>query len=278
MITQEVKGRLQLLETIRRSNAGDRDKTLVEFAKFNAKYSRLGATGEINLACREKDGLRFLLQKHSLVASFLPASAATRRAEPMRLALQGRSGTLFGRDYRGIEVLAAYAPVPGLHWGIVAKVDASEIEAPLLRTTVAALLLVMLLVFGGCLVITQLGKPLLRDLERSQQRVDLALRGISSGLWDWPNVNQDAQWWSPRLYELAGYKTDEMASSALSQLTTGICRRVVLWETAWNTEVSHAEEVHCPLVQRRTQYVAGGYQEAKRQRPESATGPDFVEG
>ena len=130
MITQEVKGRLQLLETIRIFNAGDRDKTLVEFAKFNAKYSRLGATGEINLACREKDGLRFLLQKHSLVASFLPASAATRRAEPMRLALQGRSGTLFGRDYRGIEVLAAYAPVPGLHWGIVAKVDASEIERP----------------------------------------------------------------------------------------------------------------------------------------------------
>jgi two-component system CheB/CheR fusion protein len=215
MITQEVKGRLQLLETISRSNHGDRDKTIAEFAKFNAKYSRLGATGEITIACREKGGLRFLLQKHPEAARFL-AAAPTKLAEPIRKALEGKSGTLLGKDYRGIDVLAAYAPVPDLHWGIVAKVDASEIEAPLLRTSVVALSVVMLLVLGGCLLITHLGRPLLRDLEQSQQRFDLALRGTSSGLWDWPDVNRDEQWWSPRLYELAGYGAGEITSS-LSQ-------------------------------------------------------------
>ncbi|MCX7424195.1 MAG: hypothetical protein NTW96_00935, partial [Planctomycetia bacterium] len=47
-------------------------------------------------------------------------------------------------------------------------------------------------------------------------------------------------------------------ASALSQLKIGIGRRAVFWEAAWNTEVSHAEEVHCALVETGTQHVAGG--------------------
>jgi hypothetical protein len=68
-----------------------------------------------------------------------------------------------------------------------------------------------------------------------------------------------------------------MNASALSQLKTGIGRETVLWEAAGNTEVSHAEEVYCPLIQARTQHVAGGCQEAQRRRPEGATCPSSVE-
>ncbi|MDP4027918.1 MAG: PAS domain S-box protein [Gallionella sp.] len=52
----------------------------------------------------------------------LPAAVAIRANQP---------GTVHGRDYRGMEVLAAYRPVAGTHWHIVAKIDRDEILAPM---------------------------------------------------------------------------------------------------------------------------------------------------
>jgi class 3 adenylate cyclase len=47
-------------------------------------------------------------------------------------ALLGQEGMQTFRDYRGVEVLASYAPleIEGLHWVIVAKMDVSEVYAP----------------------------------------------------------------------------------------------------------------------------------------------------
>ncbi len=52
----------------------------------------------------------------------LPAAVAIRANQP---------GTVHGRDYRGVDVLAAYRPVTGTRWHIVAKIDRDEILAPM---------------------------------------------------------------------------------------------------------------------------------------------------
>jgi PAS domain S-box-containing protein len=46
-----------------------------------------------------------------------------------RAALAGESGVMIFRDYRGVEVLSAFAPldIPGLHWAIMSEID--EVEA-----------------------------------------------------------------------------------------------------------------------------------------------------
>jgi len=63
-------------------------------------------------------------------------------AQPVRTtavesALAGRTGTAIVRNYRGVQVLAAYAPiyVPGLRWVIVAEMEASEAFAPMIALT-----------------------------------------------------------------------------------------------------------------------------------------------
>ena len=45
---------------------------------------------------------------------------------PAAMAIAGRKGIVEGRDYRGVEVLAAILPVPDSPWYMVSKVDSSE--------------------------------------------------------------------------------------------------------------------------------------------------------
>ena len=47
-------------------------------------------------------------------------------------------------------------------------------------------------------------------LEESEEHFQLAVRGSSDGLWDWPDPTQDKAWFSPRFYELLGYKDGEI--------------------------------------------------------------------
>ena len=51
--------------------------------------------------------------------------------KPTMLAAQGNIGVVEATDYRGINVLASYAYMPGTQWGFVAKQDLSEIYAPI---------------------------------------------------------------------------------------------------------------------------------------------------
>ncbi|MFQ5570792.1 MAG: PAS domain S-box protein, partial [Rhodothermales bacterium] len=50
-------------------------------------------------------------------------------------------------------------------------------------------------------------------LLESQERFELAVRGSNDGLWDWPDVTKEAQWWSSRWYELLGYEDGEVEAS-----------------------------------------------------------------
>ncbi len=50
-------------------------------------------------------------------------------------------------------------------------------------------------------------------LRESQERFEVATEGANAGLWDWPDVSRDDQWWSPRWYELLGYTDREVEAS-----------------------------------------------------------------
>lgn len=49
-------------------------------------------------------------------------------------------------------------------------------------------------------------------LRLSQERLDLAMRGTSDGLWDW-EIPSGVEYWSPRFKELLGYADDEIVAS-----------------------------------------------------------------
>lgn len=54
----------------------------------------------------------------------------------------------------------------------------------------------------------------LRQIKKSEERMELALDGITAGLWDWKIEEGDKRWWSPRYYELLGYEPGEIEANA----------------------------------------------------------------
>ena len=49
-----------------------------------------------------------------------------------------------------------------------------------------------------------------------RDRMALAIEGGSDGLWDWMDIAQDAQWWSPSYHAMLGYQPHELTPSLSS--------------------------------------------------------------
>jgi class 3 adenylate cyclase len=85
-----------------------------------------------------------------------------------RQALTGHPGTDIDIDYHGRQVLASYAPleIPGLHWAIIAEMEASEAFAPLQALTQRVLVstVVIILLVSGLAAI--LGRLFVRPVNR----------------------------------------------------------------------------------------------------------------
>lgn len=50
-------------------------------------------------------------------------------------------------------------------------------------------------------------------LHLSEQRFQLAVEGISAGIWDWIDVNGESEWWSPKFYELLDFEEGDLEPS-----------------------------------------------------------------
>jgi diguanylate cyclase (GGDEF)-like protein/PAS domain S-box-containing protein len=163
------------------------DDTLTQLIEAHRAFRGFDKTGEFTLARRDGDDIVFLL-RHRHHGTDAPASVPwdSDLAEPMRRALSGQSGTLVGRDYRGVTVLAAHEPVAGTPWGIVAKIDLTEIRLPFLHAGAIAVLCALLLIAIGAALFLRMTRPVLQrlaayseHLEETVARRTAELRGIN---------------------------------------------------------------------------------------------------
>ncbi len=193
--------------------AGAVGATLSQVQRAHGGYPGFGETGEFTLARRDGDKIVFLLtHQHGNKATRREVSRGSSWAEPMRRALAGESGWIIGPDDHGEMVLAAYEPIGGLKWGIVATKELSEIRSPFIRTGALIFGVGFTLVVGGVLLFIRLTNPLTRQLQESEERLELAVRGTSDGLWDW-NLVTNEMWCSQRYHELLGYGDGEFPAS-----------------------------------------------------------------
>lgn len=147
------------------------------------QYAGFGETGEFTLARLAEEKIVFLLShRHSDLDYPEPVPISSSRAEPMRRALQGESGTIIGLDYRGRVVLAAFEPVAGVDLGIVAKIDLEEVRAPYLRAALLSLGPALLAIFLGAVGFARITRPIIRRVAESQQRYQDLIETMHDGL------------------------------------------------------------------------------------------------
>ncbi len=79
------------------------------------------------------------LRKRAALTTRIPL--ASREVAAVKAVL-GQQGTFESRDYRGVAVVAALRAVPGSPWFLVARLDAAEVNAPLLERLGVMVLLV----------------------------------------------------------------------------------------------------------------------------------------
>lgn len=143
--------------------------TLAQLRAAWTDFQGFGETGELTLAERRGDTLVFFLGlREDTTRAPAPIRLPSGRAEPAQWALEGRSGAGVARDYDSVAVVAAYTPVPGTPWGLVAKMDLAEVRAPYVRASVAAAgaaLLVLLLGLGAGVT---LGSPMVAEVEERE--------------------------------------------------------------------------------------------------------------
>jgi signal transduction histidine kinase len=200
-LKEVVQSRAHIIEAVARFDArfsakevpgGATAATLSQIVEAHQNFAGFGETGEFTLARREGDQIVWLLgHRHpdiqeprptldtdANVPRPLPLDSGL--ADPMRLALSGKSGTIVGLDYRGVEVLAAYEWIGELGWGVVAKIDIAEVRRPLMRAGWMASGIALLAIAIGVGFILRVTSPLIRGLEVRTQELQEAHEHLRS--------------------------------------------------------------------------------------------------
>ena len=183
-LEETAKSQARLIEAVARFDKvysnnypyGARQATLDQIKDAHSKYRGFGETGEFTLSTREKDQIIFLLShRHYDLNKPKPVPWDSGLAEPMRLALSGKSGTIIGLDYRGEKVLAAHEPVAELNIGIVAKIDLSEIRAPFVKAAFISGFFALVIIMLGVSLFFKITNPILNRLQDTVAQLEKAL-------------------------------------------------------------------------------------------------------
>ena len=142
---------------------------LAQLVQAHAKFEGFGETGEFTLGKIDGGKIVFLLNhRHYDIDVLKPVPLNSTLAEPMRRALQQLSGTTVALDYRGESVLAAHEPVVGTGWGIVAKIDLTEVRAPFIKAGAYSALSAVLMIFLGSRIFLRITQPMIQKIRDSE--------------------------------------------------------------------------------------------------------------
>jgi len=149
------------------------------FTNVLKDYAGLGETGETLLVKKMGDEVIFLNNlRHDPDAAFKrKVSVYSHYALPAILSASGQEGIIETKDYRETEVLAAYRHIPVGNWGLVSKIDAGEVFAPLYALRNRALYISISIVLGAALIAYLFGVRIAKSLST----LAIAAKKISSG-------------------------------------------------------------------------------------------------
>lgn len=145
------------------------ESKLPELTRMLRDTQTLGKTGELVVCSNANSGMQcFPAALSRRVYLDVPLVQNGRRL-PMAYAFEGETGLTTTRDYRGREVVAAYAPLGQLGLGMVLKVDTDELYAPIYEQVREVSYMLLFFLAAGLLMLYWLVNPLVRKLAISER-------------------------------------------------------------------------------------------------------------
>jgi len=129
----------------------------------------VGTSGDMVLCVRLGAAMRCMPTVLNPGRTEIPSMTPTGPVLMVRV-LEGDRGSGFAVDYRGQHIIAAYGPVADLGLGLVLKVDAAEIYAPLRNRFELTLLVLAILILASVALVRMRMVPLVQRLSRSEKR------------------------------------------------------------------------------------------------------------
>lgn len=102
-------------------------------------------------------------------------------AEPLRMALQTKTGIIKGMDYKGDNVLAAYDHIDKLNWGIVAKINLSEFNAPYVKAILIGICIAIVLLVIGSILFIRITQPLFQSVYDNEANLKSIFNNSADG-------------------------------------------------------------------------------------------------
>ncbi|MGH9484942.1 MAG: diguanylate cyclase domain-containing protein, partial [Terriglobales bacterium] len=167
-----LRQRLPVVQGSHTLGAVELEQPLALLGSIGIESASFGSSGEIGLCGRAPAGAAVVCFPQRLHPEpYVLRTGFRDVADPMALALAGKSGVADTIDYRGQRVLAAYAPIAGMGLGLVVKMDSQELYAPIrLEVAILGPLLIALAIVGLELLRWQV-RPLIAELVASRNQV-----------------------------------------------------------------------------------------------------------
>jgi diguanylate cyclase (GGDEF)-like protein len=137
--------------------------------KLFQDYSGLGATGEIGLCHLRQDNYAECFPTRLKTVPFAISLSGKGKTLPMNFALAGKTGSLTTFDYLGNSVIAAYSPAGNTGFGMVVKIQTTEIYAPLKNELMLNCIIAFTLGLLGLLIIRWQITPLIYKVVNSEK-------------------------------------------------------------------------------------------------------------
>jgi len=223
---------------------------LSEYIDLIANTRKENPDQELELAKRDGENIEFFFSHHkSQTGKNKVVLFHSQNAEPMRLALQGKSGTVIGRDYKGEMVLAAYENIDNKDLGLVEKINITAIQAPFIKSAIYLSIIISALVIIGSYIITRLGSPIIRNLRnslheltRSEQKLRLHYNQHVVGMMT-VDKNSYISEWNIACEKIFGYPYKEAINQKLTDLILQYSPPHTITKF-WNEPMSQSDGTH----------------------------------
>jgi len=198
--------------------SGKPSQAVLDYVQFTyEKTPPITETAEVIFSYRDGDTVHFLspLRFDPDNAGQYPITDPV--VEPFYLAFQGKgSGLITTRDYRGIPVLAAYAPVEGTNLAVMTKIDIDEVRGPFVSTGIAAAVTSFVLIFIGTYLFQRIGNPLIQRLEENESKYRSLFENANEGVLV---ISDRIEECNDRASQLLGYTKQEIVGSTIGEFS-----------------------------------------------------------